>query len=68
MVTNKQVHCNLQGYSLICERDSDCCFLLQSVNNYSVPVVENLSFAKACGCTKGTIPGYSVRCGCEWRV
>lgn len=52
----------------LCKRYSDCWFLLQSVNNYSGPVLENLWFAKACGYAKGTTLGYSIRCDFEWRV
>lgn len=72
MITNKlrslAICMGFATYSLISKRHSDCWFLFQSVNNYSVPVLENLFFAKACGCAKGTALGYSIRCGFEWRV
>lgn len=72
MITNKvrslAIYKGIAAHSLVGKRYSDCWFLLQSVNNYSVPVLENLWFAKACGCAEGSTLGYSIRCDFEWRV
>lgn len=72
MITNKlrslAICMGFAAPSLICKKYTDCWFLLQPMNNYSVPVLENLWFAKARGCAKGTTLGYSIRCGFKWRV
>lgn len=56
MITNKvrsfAIYKGIAAHSLVGKSYSDCWFLLQSVNNESIPVLENLWFAKACGCAK----------------
>lgn len=42
------------AHSLISKRFSDCWLSLQSLNYYSISVLENLWYAKAHGCANGT--------------